>query len=72
MGGGGETASEAIPSFVRSNFDGYPVLPGPFQLEWAFVCGGLCGMGFTRNKVVVLDSEEDVIAMYRDGILCSR
>lgn len=36
-------------------------------LEWAFVCGGLCGMGFTRNKVVVLDSEGDVTAMFLDA-----
>ena len=36
-------------------------------LEWGFVCGGLCGMGFTRNKVVVLDSQGDVVAMYLDA-----
>ena len=36
-------------------------------LEWGFVCGGLCGMGFTRNKLVVLDSEGNVIAMYLDA-----
>jgi len=36
-------------------------------LEWGFVCGGLCGMGFTRNKLVVLDSKGDVIAMYLDA-----
>ena len=68
MGGVGETASEAIPFFVRSNFGGYPVLPGPFQLAWAFVCGGLCGMGFARNKLVELDGEGNVIAMYRDAL----
>ena len=36
-------------------------------LEWDFTCGGLCGMGFTRNKVVVLDSQGNVIAMYLDA-----
>lgn len=36
-------------------------------LEWGFVCGGLCGMGFTRNKVVVLDSHGDVLAVYLDA-----
>lgn len=40
-------------------------------LEWGFVCGGLCGMGFTRNKVVVLDSQGDVIAMYLDALVNS-
>ena len=36
-------------------------------LEWGFVCGGLCGMGFTRNKLVVLDSNGEVIALYLDA-----
>jgi hypothetical protein len=41
-------------------------------LEWGFVCGGLCGMGFTRNKLVVLDSKGEVIAMYLDAPANSR
>jgi hypothetical protein len=36
-------------------------------LQWGFTCGGLCGMGFTRNKIVVLDSHGNVIAMYLDA-----
>ncbi len=36
-------------------------------LEWAFNCGGLCGMGFTRNKVVLLDRSGNVIAMFLDA-----
>jgi hypothetical protein len=36
-------------------------------LEWSFTCGGLCGMGFTRNKLVVLDANGNVIAMYLDA-----
>jgi len=36
-------------------------------LEWAFHCGGLCGMGFTRNKLVVLDSQGNVVALYLDA-----
>ncbi|HEY4838650.1 MAG TPA: hypothetical protein VIH72_08590 [Candidatus Acidoferrales bacterium] len=36
-------------------------------LEWGFNCGGLCGMGFTRNKLVVLDREGNVIAMFLDA-----
>jgi len=36
-------------------------------LEWSFICGGLCGMGFTRNKLVVLDANGNVIAMYLDA-----
>jgi hypothetical protein len=36
-------------------------------LEWGFNCGGLCGMGFTRNKVVLLDRSGNVIAMFLDA-----
>jgi hypothetical protein len=36
-------------------------------LKWGFGCSGLCGMGFTRNKVVVLDRKGDVLAMYLDA-----
>jgi hypothetical protein len=36
-------------------------------LEWDFTCGGLCGMGFRRNKVVVLDGRGSVLAIYVDA-----
>jgi hypothetical protein len=36
-------------------------------LEWGFTCGSLCGMGFTRNKLVVLDAAGRVIAMFLDA-----
>jgi hypothetical protein len=36
-------------------------------LQWGFTCGGLCGMGFTRNKLVVLDGHGNVVAMYLDA-----
>ena len=37
------------------------------DLSWSFICGGLCGMGFSRNKVVVLDRHGEVIALYLDA-----
>ena len=36
-------------------------------LVWGFNCGGLCGMGFTRNKIVLLDRSGNVIAMFLDA-----
>lgn len=36
-------------------------------LKWGFSCGILCGVGFTRNKVVVLDAHGNVLAMYLDS-----
>lgn len=35
--------------------------------KWGFGCGVLCGMGFTRNKLVVLGDKGEVIAMYLDA-----
>ncbi len=36
-------------------------------LTWDFHCGGLCGGGFKRNKVVVLDRRGDVSALFMDA-----
>lgn len=36
-------------------------------LTWGFNCGGLCGVGWTRNKVVVLDASGNVLALYLDA-----
>jgi len=37
------------------------------NLGWAFTCGGLCGVGFTRNKIVVLDASGDILTLYLDA-----
>jgi hypothetical protein len=37
------------------------------NLEWSSICGGLCGVGFTRNKLVVLDHNGDVLALFLDA-----
>ena len=37
------------------------------NLEWSFTCGGLCGVGFTRNKIVILDARGNVVALYLDA-----
>jgi hypothetical protein len=57
------------------HFDQYTYKKDSFQnvyvvdltLEWSFSCGFTCGMGFGREKIVVLDSEGNVKAMYLDG-----
>jgi hypothetical protein len=35
-------------------------------LTWGEMCGGLCGAGFTRNKVVVLNEKGDILALFLD------
>jgi hypothetical protein len=52
-------------SHKKDTFDN--VYVADLTLEWGFVCGGLCGVGFTRNKLVVLNGDGDVIALYLDA-----
>jgi hypothetical protein len=35
-------------------------------LTWAQVCGGLCGHGFTRNKIVVMSPSGEILEMFLD------
>lgn len=37
------------------------------NLEWSQVCGGLCGAGYKRNKVVVFDVTGNVLRLYLDA-----
>ena len=37
------------------------------NLEWSSICGGLCGIGFTRNKLVVFDNQGEVLALFLDA-----
>lgn len=37
------------------------------NLTWGQVCGGLCGHGFTRNKVVVLDEDGAILDLFLDA-----
>ena len=64
-----------IKHFDRYSHDGNTfenVYVGDLTLEWSFTCGGLCGMGFTRNKLVVLDANGNVIAVYLDAPMNSQ
>ena len=33
-------------------------------LTWAQVCGGLCGSGFTRNKIVVMSPNGEILEIF--------
>ena len=35
-------------------------------LTWVQVCGGLCGYGFTRNKIVVMSPSGDILEVFLD------
>lgn len=60
----------AIQSFSDYEHNGQTfknVYVANMTLRWEFVCGGLCGVEFTRNKVVVLDDQGNVVAMFLDA-----
>ena len=56
-----------VDKFAHSKDTFENVYVADLTLKWSFTCGMLCGMGFTRNKLVVLDSEGNVVAMYLDS-----
>ena len=35
-------------------------------LTWSQMCGGLCGFGFTRNKIVVMSPNGEILEMFLD------
>ena len=50
----------------------HDVYVADLNLEWSSVCGGLCGMGFTRNKLVVLDKRGEVLELFLDAAVNSQ
>jgi hypothetical protein len=60
----------AIKHYDRYSHNGnafMDVYVADLTLQWSSTCGALCGMGFTRNKLVVLDASGNVVAMYLDA-----
>ncbi|CAN5494710.1 hypothetical protein BH10ACI1_BH10ACI1_20660 [soil metagenome] len=36
------------------------------ELSWAQYCGSLCAMGFSREKIIVFDKNNEPVAMFAD------
>ena len=51
----------------HANSKHHDIYVADLNLEWSSICGGLCGVGFTRNKLVVFDKNGKVIEMYLDA-----
>ena len=56
-----------LNNYSHANYKFKDVYVADLTLQWGFDCGSLCGVGFTRNKVVVLDGQGKVLAMYLDA-----
>lgn len=42
----------------------HDVYVAELSLEWGHTCGGLCGRGFKRNKIVVFDNNAHIVALF--------
>jgi hypothetical protein len=56
-----------LDRYVHAGASFEDVYVADLTMMWDFHCGGLCGGGFRRNKVVVLDRHGDVRALYLDA-----
>jgi hypothetical protein len=45
----------------------HDVYVADLNLEWSSICGGLCGIGFTRNKLVVFDNNGELLELFLDA-----
>lgn len=50
--------------FRRENFENVNVVF--LKMKWSQYCGGLCAMGFTREKFVVFDKNNEPLAVFTD------
>jgi hypothetical protein len=55
-----------MATYSRSGKTFKDVYIADMNLTWGQVCGGLCGHGFTRNKVVVLKPSGEVLDVFLD------
>lgn len=60
-------AAKHYDEWEHANTKYHDVYVADLNLEWSSICGGLCGIGFTRNKLVVFDKKGNVIQMYLDA-----
>ncbi len=60
----------SIKKFVKYERGGKSfsnVYVADMNLTWGWMCGDLCGEGFTRNKIVVLSEKGEVLKMFLDN-----
>ena len=55
-----------LSSFERSGNIFVNVYVANMTLSWGQTCGGLCGAGFTRNKIVVMKPDGEILYVFLD------
>lgn len=61
-----EASIKKVDAYERAGKSFTNVYVANMTLTWAQVCGGLCGFGFTRNKIVVLSLSGEIVGMFLD------
>jgi len=61
-----EASIKKMDVYERSGKSFNNVFVANMTLTWGQVCGGLCGSGFTRNKVVVMSPSGEILEMFLD------
>ncbi len=56
-----------LDKYTRAGKTFSNVYVADMSLSWGEICGGLCGHGWTRNKIVVLNDKGDVLEMFLDA-----
>lgn len=61
-----EASIKKMDAYERSGKSFKNVFVANMTLTWGQVCGTLCGTGFTRNKIVVMSANGDILEMFLD------
>jgi hypothetical protein len=61
-----EASIKKVDAYERAGKSFTNVYVANMTLTWAQVCGGLCGFGFTRNKIVVMSPNGEILGMFLD------
>ena len=61
-----EASIRKLDAYERAGKSFSNVYVANMTLTWAQVCGGLCGFGFTRNKIVVMNPSGEILEMFLD------
>ena len=61
-----EASIKKMDVYERSGKSFNNVYVANMTLTWGQVCGGLCGSGFTRNKIVVMSPSGEILEMFLD------
>src|SRR5436190_1936700 len=61
-----ESSIKKMDVYERGDSSFRNVYVANMTLTWAQICGGECGSGFTRNKIIVMSADGEILKMFID------